>query len=208
MMAAKLSNNFSIKKIGTFALCAFIFTLCTLFSACDKTNYVHLNMEYYTLNSSSYELITSASEKDTQSTDFISTTPILRQYDKISLNLSSEWLYLFYASKLSFNITTNYDCQDSASGNTALQFDIIITNIAGGHMDGGYGTKIKTYTIVCEQKANQTKKYSIDVGDYFEKSAETTAIIFKLMGTESYIAHEDFKFAISGVSLYGDHMYR
>ena len=114
---------------------------------------------------------------------------------------------MFYASKLTFNLTTNYNCEDVSDHNTALQFDVITTNLANGIIDGGYGTKIKTYTIVCEQKANQTKTYSINIDDYFEKSAETTAIIFKLTSTEAYLENADFAFSINSVQLYGNHQY-
>ena len=177
-------------------------------TACaETTNYVYLNMDYYTLNNSSYELITEASEKTAFSSDYLNSTPIFRQYDKITINLSSEWLYLFYASKLTFSLTTNYNCQDQAGHNTALQFNVVITNMAGGAMDGGYGTKVRSHTIVCEQKANQTKTYSINIGDYFEKSADTTAIIFTLSGTEAYIEHEDFAFSLNSLQLYGNHEY-
>ena len=207
MMEKQLFKKQNIKNLGTFILCAFIFTLCIIFSACSKVKYVHLNMEYYTLNGSSYELVTENTTKDTPSTDFIGSSTIFRQYDKITINLSSEWLYLFYASTLSFSITTNYDCADTPLENTALQLDVVVTNLNGGHMDGGYGTKIKTYNIVCEQKANNTKTYSINIDDWFEKSAETTAIIFKLSGTEAYIAHNDFAFSLNSIQLYGDHRY-
>ena len=207
MMEKNLTKN-NLKNKGTFYLCAFVFMfIFSFFTACSKSNYVKLNMEYYTLNTSSYELITDNASKTTFSTDFISADKVFRQYDKITLSLSSEWLYLFYASSLSFDITTTHDCIDAENNNTTLQFEIIITNLAGGKIDGGYGAKVKTYSVVCEQKANNTKKYKLDINDYFEKSAETTAIIFKLSGTEAYAKNADFKFALNNISLYGDHSY-
>ena len=157
-MEKLLHKNLKIKKTGTFILCAFIFTFFFLFAtACSKSSFVYLNMDYYTLNNSSYELITESGEKTAFSSDYLNATPIFRQYDKITINLSSEWLYLFYASTLSFDLTTSYDCLDQAGHNTALQFNVVVTNLAGGAIDGGYGTKIRTYTIVCEQKATQQK---------------------------------------------------
>ncbi|MBQ7453182.1 MAG: hypothetical protein IJS68_02820 [Clostridia bacterium] len=210
MMEHNKANNVK-QRISATILCALILIFsCFYLSACGQTNATQpsaLNMEYYTASRSTYQLIYPNDEYTTDSLDFVGQEQISRAYSKITVKLSSEWLYLFHADRLEFKITTNHDCVDIAENNTSLQIDTYITNLHNGTTNGSIAAKSLKTTVICEQSAGKTKTYSIAVDDYFEKSAEITCILFSLSNPEIYATYPDFTFSISGVTLYGKHQY-
>lgn len=199
MMETKKSklNNF-IKK-GTMLCCALILICTSLFlSGCAEEN--KLNMSYYTLANSTYTTISNTTETTTPSTDFIGSNKIKRQYLKATVKLSNEWLYLFNLEKFAFTIETNAFVN--------LEFNITLTNLKNGKLDGTMGVKTTTYKVVCEQSANKAHQYIVEVGDIFELSAANTYIIFELTNYEIYITdgyNNNTEFSISNLSFYGKH---
>ena len=203
---SKINKN----RIGAGILCALIFAFSVFVVGCGRTNIstTHsLNMDYYTATRSTYNLIYPNDEYTTDSTDFVGSNIIKRAYNKITVKLSSEWLYLFRADKFEFNLTTNHDCADIAENNTSLQFNVMVTNLHSGSTDGAIAVKHLSSTVICEQTAGESKTYVVNIDDYFEKSAEITCIIFTLETPEIYAIYPDFEFAISNIKLFGKHQY-
>lgn len=199
MMEMKKSNLTKFIKTSAMLCCALILSFVSLiFTGCADNN--KLNMNYYTLANSTYTTITNTAETTTPSTDFISSNKIKRQYLKATVKLSSEWLYLLKLEKFAFTIETN--------ANVNLEFNIIITNLKDGKLDGAMGVKTKTFKVVCEQKAHKAHQYIIEINDIFELSAANTYIIFELTNYEIYITNgynNNTTFSISDLSLYGKH---
>lgn len=181
-------------RFWTFVLIALSFFGALMFSACGPTN--KLNMPYYTLEKSSYTLINTATNTETNSTDFISSTPILRQYQTITINLSSEWLYGFHIEKIAFSVKANHAA--------TVEFNITITNVTDGEIDSVVAVKSKTTREVCpliNKTADKYTSFNNDFGDI----GKITQIRFTITNTELFTEHEDFAFAIYNVALFGEH---
>ncbi|MCR5553863.1 MAG: hypothetical protein K6F08_03885 [bacterium] len=188
-MIQKMHNN-KFKSL----ICLLLLVFCSFLSVgCWEQN-SDLDMNYYTLTSSTYTLFNSYDEVRTSSSDFIGATPISRQYDKIDINLSSEWLYNFEINTLSFDVLTNETAE--------LQFSICVTNLKDGSIVGAKQVKQKTYTIYTTYQANQTKSEEILIKDIFELSTAETIISIELVNTEVY-ASSTLNFAIFNVKLNG-----
>lgn len=184
--------------VGVACFCAFVLLISMFIKVDTPEN--QLNMEYYTLINSSYKTISSSEDVSTPSTDFIGSHSIKRQYRTATVKLSSEWLYLFNIEKFQFKIETNADVD--------LQFDITLTNLKNGELDGVLNVKSKTFTMVCEQKAGKARVHSMQVDDTFEMLAKDTQIIFTLTNYEIYNTNgelNNIKFSISDVCLFGEH---
>lgn len=196
----KKFNLAKIAKISANLCCTIILGLIFLiFTGCSSDNKLNMN-NYYALPNSSFTTITNTTETTTPSTDFIGSNKIKRQYLKATVKLSSEWLYLLKLEKFAFTIETN--------ANVNLEFNIIITNLKDGKLDGAMGVKTKTFKVVCEQKAHKAHQYIIEINDIFELSAANTYIIFELTNYEIYITdgyNNNTTFSISDLSLYGKH---
>lgn len=164
-----------------------------MFSACGQTN--KLNMPYYTLEKSSYTLINNATNTETNSTDFISSTPILRQYQTITINLSSEWLYGFHIEKIAFSVKANHAA--------TVEFNITITNVTDGEIDSVVAVKSKTFPTTC--KLNIRNDWMREINNDFGDIGKITQIRFTITNTELFTEHEDFAFAIYNVALFGEH---
>lgn len=202
MMETSKTNTGVFLKKGALLVCTFVFLFVFLFfAACKPEN--KLDMDYYTLANSSYTLASASTQSvTTPSTDFVRDTKIYRQYLTITINLSSEWLYLLKAQKFTFCLETNKDA--------SLQFDITITNLKQGELNGTLGVKSTTYTLVCDQKAGTSKTYAMEIDDIFEQSAANTTVIFTLTNYELFTTNQqlnDFAYSLSEFCIYGVHAY-
>lgn len=184
-------NHFN--RFWAFVLIALSFFGALTFSACGQNN--KLNMPYYTLEKSSYTLINNATDTETNSTDFISSTPILRQYQTITINLSSEWLYGFHIEKIAFSVKANYVA--------TVEFNITITNVTDGEIDSVVAVKSKTFPTPCN--LNIRNDWMREVNNDFGDIGKITQIRFTITNTELFTEHEDFAFAIYNVALFGEH---
>ena len=180
-------------RFWTFVLIALSFFGALMFSACGQNN--KLNMPYYTLEKSSYTLINNATDTETNSTDFISSTPILRQYQTITINLSSEWLYGFHIEKIAFSVKANHAA--------TVEFNITITNVTDGEIDSVVAVKSKTFPTPCN--LNIRNDWMREVNNDFGDIGKITQIRFTITNTELFTEHEDFAFAIYNVALFGEH---
>lgn len=195
-MEMKKSNKTKLNcfnRFWTFVLIALSFFGALMFNACGSTN--KLNMPYYTLEKSSYTLINNSTNTETNSTDFISSTPILRQYQTITINLSSEWLYGFHIEKLAFSVKANHAA--------TIEFNITITNVTDGEIDSVVAVKSKTFPTTC--KLNIRNDWMREVNNDFGDIGKITQIRFTITNTELFTEHEDFAFAIYNVALFGEH---
>lgn len=183
-------------------ICALLLVISTsVFVGCNEQDN-SINTLYYVATTSTYSLQTSNNEFTTTSTDFVTSEQNFRQYDKITVNLSSEWLYNFELNKFSFDITTNADCE--------LQFKITITNLRNGNISDSINVKNKQFTFIRTYTANSTTTDAIAVRDIFDLSASKTCIIFELTNTEVYYNNNelnDFAFSLNNVTLFGEHIY-
>ena len=191
-------SNFNKK----FIICTFIVVLSALcFVACsEKDN--SLNMNYYTLITSSYTTIKESGSVKTVSTDFIGSEKFFRQYDKITVNFSSEWLYNFNIEKFSFDVTTNADCE--------LQFKITLTNLKNGEITSSLNVKNKQFTILRSYTANSIITDTVSVRDIIEASASNTCLIFEVENTEVYLTNgqiNNFAFSLNNIKLFGEPVY-
>ena len=188
-MIQKTQNN-HFKSL----ICLILLIFCSFLNVGWWNNNSDLDINYYTLTSSSYTLFNSYDDVRTLSSDFIGSTPIFRQYDKIDINLSSEWLYNFEINTLSFDVQTNKTEE--------LQFSVTITNVKSGSMVGAKQVKQKTYTVYTTYTLNTTKTEEISIKDVIELSTAETIISIELVNTEVY-DDLNLNFAIFNVKLNG-----
>ncbi len=195
MKKSNTTKHNYFNRFWAFALIALSFFGALMFSACGQTN--KLNMTYYTLEKSSYTLITDGTDTETNSTDFISNTPILRQYQTATVILSSEWLYGFHIEKMAFSIKSNRAA--------TIEFNITITNVTDGETDSVVAVRSKTYRAVCDLNNNTTRDFMTEIDNDFGDIGKVTQIKFTITNTELFTEHDDFAFAIYNVALFGEH---
>lgn len=204
MMDKKKTKLNSMLKFGTTFALALVFVVLLSFQVgCGKKDDKRLDMAYYSLSTSTFATLTNGADTTTNTTDFIGNTKVARQYTSITIKLSSEWLYKFYCEKFSFDLQFNMPVG-------FLEFDIVLTNLKNGTITPPRAVKATTYSLSCEQTANQPKTYYMKVSDTFEKLSEETVIIFTLRNPEVYTAFKDsqnFAYSISNFALYGEHKY-
>ena len=198
----KLKSNTTIHKFLKTLTCAIVFVLTfSLLIGCDDNN--SRDMNYYILPSSSYTLITGYDEYNTITTSFTESDLIFKQYDKITINLSSEWLYSSKIYDISFDVTTNKTVE--------LQLKVIVTNLKNGAYINALDVKNKNYTIYKTFTANVSSNEKISINDIVELAAAQTCIIIEVENTEVY-ANDDltinnFSFSINNLYIDGEHIY-
>jgi|GEM_PF-5025992 len=195
MKTNKIKRFFKTLLCGLLLL-AFSFSL----SACDSPS--NKLSSVYFADTSTYSLITDYNTNSCSTADFYGEDKIFRQYDSITINLSSEWLYLCTLNKIEFDITSNT--------NAELQFKIYVTNLKNGQIISPYDVKSQRFTAFTTLKANQPQTISIAVNDVIELAAAETCIIFELETPDVYAAtngFNDFAFSINNLALYGTHHY-
>lgn len=190
------TQNSVLKSIICLSFLLFFSFFCV---SCKKVNN-DLDMKYFTLSSSCYTLFNSYDEVSTSSTDFIGSVPKFRKYDKININLSSEWLYSYKINKLLIDIETNQTAE--------LQFSIVFTNLKDGVIVGAKQVKQKTFTLYKTYQANVTKTEEIIIDDIIELSTAETIITIELVNTEVYDEFPALNFAVSNVKLNGNLSYK
>lgn len=198
----KLKSNTTIHKFSKTLTCAIVFVLTfSLLIGCDDNN--SRDMNYYILPSSSYTLITGYDEYNTITTTFTQSELNLKQYDKITINLSSEWLYSSKIYDISFDVTTNKTVE--------LQLKVVVTNLKNGSYLNALDVKNKTYTIYKTFTANASTNEVISINDIVELAAAQTCVIIEVENTEVYtndnLTINDFAFSINNLYVSGEHIY-
>ena len=190
-----------LKKLKALFCTIVIALFCFAFVACNSED--SRDMDYYILPTSNYSLITGYDTFNTITSEFVKEDHVFRQYDKITINLSSEWLYSSKIETLSFAITTNKT--------TELQLKVTVTNLKGGDYINSLDVKNKNYTIYKTFYANSTSSEEILVNDIFELAAAQTCIIIELENTEIYtndnFTINDLAFSVNNLYISGQHVY-
>ena len=179
-----------------------IFVLLALFpavilTACGEKN-TTINMSRYFNSQVSYTLYGSNGTQTENLSHFTSSSSDKQnKYLSVTFTGDNAWIYKLFVDRIEFDVFSNID--------TELQFNIRVSNLHNGDLDGYQEPKFKTAVDV---KAGKTAHINIDINDYFASNSANTSIVIELDGAQHYFANGEetgLKIDIINFSVKGEH---
>lgn len=187
-----------------FFLCLLAVVLCIpalAFVGCDADDH-RLNMERYFEKTVSYQTYPSYAYNDGLSikTFLDNKHDSMAQYSQFEFTGVSDWVYRLHLEKLTFQIYSNIDLE--------VQFQMTITNLVNGNIEGSKGTMKKQVPVKLKRNKAVTVTVAIDDvvdsltspllrirfeftdGSAFKQNDVETGLKYDIMNFQVYGYHE------------------